>query len=634
MKRLSGKTKIDMIQVSAASAGQVQEAQNQIDAVLRQRHRIPPNGDADFQMRSQEEIAQAQAAQSMGILRMLLLVIAAISLLVGGIGIMNIMLVSVTERTREIGIRMAIGAKGRHVLLQFLFEAVTLAIVGGALGIALGVGASLAVKHFLQWPIVVTPASVALSFGVAAFVGIFFGFYPARKAARLDPIDALALRASWKASRNSMPLSMGIMRSSRMTVYSVARVMFSASAPFTAACTSNGSRRSAATSSARMASSSSTTRIFGTGGITRSACIADSEPARFRRLGPVVAAVNVVVAFEKAPPEARQLLTVPIRELGLRLEQSPVAEYVHRLYAELEAAGLHHFRPLCYLTDQWGCPSEEPVIGIPFYLGDPRVAHIEDAVNDVENEREIMMYLRHEAGHAFNYAYELYRTDEWHELFGSFRRRYRDDYPFVPFSRDYVRHIAGWYAQKHPDEDFAETFAVWLDPESHWRRRYANWGAMRKLLYIDRLAREVSDMPPPHVTGQTDVTVDEMEQTVEQFYRDDQPDESAMIAGLALDTDLTDIFLDPSRRRDDGRRLSVRRRAAGRASPRHHRQGQRMDGRPPHAGTRARHRRRTASPRSRPPGAARPEPLPDDRADRLHHHAVDDFSHRKASPSP
>jgi putative ABC transport system permease protein len=179
-----------MLQVSAASASQVQEAQNQIDAVLRQRHRIPPHGDADFQMRSQEEIAQAQGQQAT-ILRMLLICIAAISLFVGGIGIMNIMLVSVTERTREIGIRMAIGAKGRHVLLQFLFEAVTLAIVGGGVGVAFGIGASFAVKHFLQWPIVVTPTSVALSFGVAAFVGIFFGFYPARKASRLDPIDAL-----------------------------------------------------------------------------------------------------------------------------------------------------------------------------------------------------------------------------------------------------------------------------------------------------------------------------------------------------------------------------------------------------------------------------------------------------------
>jgi putative ABC transport system permease protein len=190
MKRLSGKTRIDMLNVSAVAADQVQEAQNEIDALLRQRHRIPPNGDVDFQMRSQEEIAQAQA-QQMGILRTLLLSIAAISLLVGGIGIMNIMLVSVTERTREIGVRMAIGAKGRHVLLQFLFEAVTLAIVGGLIGVVLGVTASEAVGKYLQWPIVVTTTSVALSFGVAAFVGIFFGFYPARKASRLDPIDAL-----------------------------------------------------------------------------------------------------------------------------------------------------------------------------------------------------------------------------------------------------------------------------------------------------------------------------------------------------------------------------------------------------------------------------------------------------------
>jgi hypothetical protein len=259
----------------------------------------------------------------------------------------------------------------------------------------------------------------------------------------------------------------------------------------------------------------------------------------------------LVVAFEKAPPEARQLLRVPIRELGLRLEESPVAEYVNRLYAELEAAGLHHYRPLCYLSDEWGCPSEEPVIGIPFYLGDRRVSHLEAAVNDIEGEREIMMYLRHEAGHAFNYAYELYRSDDWYELFGSFRRPYRDDYPFIPFSRDYVRHIAGWYAQKHPDEDFAETFAVWLDPESNWRERYAGWGAMRKLLYMDRVGHAVADVPPKHATGETDVTVDEMEQTVEEFYREYQADESQMIEGLALDADLTDIFLDPSRRRGD-----------------------------------------------------------------------------------
>lgn len=249
-----------------------------------------------------------------------------------------------------------------------------------------------------------------------------------------------------------------------------------------------------------------------------------------------------MVAFEKAPPEARQLLPVAIRDLGLSLESSPLAPRIRELYAELEARGLEHFRPACYLSDEWGCPSEQPVIGIPFYLADPRVAHIEDAINDLENEREVMMYLRHEAGHAFNYAYELYQTDEWHELFGSFRRPYRDDFPFVPFSRDYVRHIAGWYAQKHPDEDFAETFAVWLDPHSDWRHRYAGWGAMRKLLYVDRVAKELGQLPPTRALGETDLTVDEMEQTVEDFYRGTYVDESVMVAGLALDADLTDIF--------------------------------------------------------------------------------------------
>lgn len=190
MKRLMGTTKISMIYASARDSDQVQQAQNEIDALLRQRHRIAPGGDADFMMRSQEEIAQANEAQ-MNILKTLLLSIAAISLLIGGIGIMNIMLVSVTERTREIGIRMAIGAKGRHVLVQFLFEAITLSIVGGLIGVLLGAGGSTLVARLLKWPIVVSGSSIALSFGVAAAVGIFFGYYPARKAARLDPIDAL-----------------------------------------------------------------------------------------------------------------------------------------------------------------------------------------------------------------------------------------------------------------------------------------------------------------------------------------------------------------------------------------------------------------------------------------------------------
>ena len=190
MKRLSGKTKIDMIQISAAAPNLVQEAQTEIDSVLRQRHRIPPSGDSDFQMRSQEEIAQTQA-QSMGTLKNLLLIIAGVSLLIGGIGIMNIMLVSVTERTREIGVRMAIGAHRRDIMRQFLIEALTLSALGGAIGILLGSGAAKLMTAVANWPTLISSDAVLIAFVFSAAVGIFFGFYPARKASRLDPIDAL-----------------------------------------------------------------------------------------------------------------------------------------------------------------------------------------------------------------------------------------------------------------------------------------------------------------------------------------------------------------------------------------------------------------------------------------------------------
>jgi putative ABC transport system permease protein len=189
-KRLMGGQRFGMIIASAASSDQVENAMDQIDALLKQRHRIPPAGDADFMMRSQEEMARAQQ-QQISFMRYLLLGIAIVSLVVGGIGIMNIMLVSVTERTREIGIRMAIGARGRHVLLQFLFEAVTLSLFGGIIGVLLGVGVARGFAKFANWPMVVNPDSVVIAFAVSVTIGVFFGFYPARKASRLDPIDAL-----------------------------------------------------------------------------------------------------------------------------------------------------------------------------------------------------------------------------------------------------------------------------------------------------------------------------------------------------------------------------------------------------------------------------------------------------------
>jgi putative ABC transport system permease protein len=166
------------------------EAEDQIRALLRQRHRLQAFQDDDFWLRNLSEVLQTQE-ESSRVMTYLLGAIASVSLLVGGIGIMNIMLVSVTERTREIGLRMAVGARRRHILLQFLIEAVTLSLIGGIIGIALGVGGSRAISYFAEWRTLVAPEAIVLAFGFAAGIGIFFGFYPARKASRLDPIEAL-----------------------------------------------------------------------------------------------------------------------------------------------------------------------------------------------------------------------------------------------------------------------------------------------------------------------------------------------------------------------------------------------------------------------------------------------------------
>jgi putative ABC transport system permease protein len=190
MKKLLGTTSIRDITISAASATETGAVADQIAVVLRTRHKIVPGQDDDFTVRTAEEIADIRTA-AMGTMTTLLAGIAGVSLIVGGIGIMNIMLVSVTERTREIGLRMAIGAKGRDVRLQFLVEAIALSLIGGGIGIALGFGIAEGMSHWMSWPAKVPVNAVAMAFGFAAATGVFFGFYPAQKAARLDPIDAL-----------------------------------------------------------------------------------------------------------------------------------------------------------------------------------------------------------------------------------------------------------------------------------------------------------------------------------------------------------------------------------------------------------------------------------------------------------
>ncbi len=189
MKRVTKQTMLRSINVQAVTPDTIDDVQADITALLRQRHRTTEQTD-DFTVRNQQEIAAAATATSQT-LTLLLAAIAGVSLVVGGIGIMNIMLVSVTERTREIGIRMAVGAHGSDVLLQFLIEAVILSSMGGILGIVLGVGSSQLISKLNGWPVLVSTTSVVVAFVFSAAVGMFFGFYPARKAAQLDPIDAL-----------------------------------------------------------------------------------------------------------------------------------------------------------------------------------------------------------------------------------------------------------------------------------------------------------------------------------------------------------------------------------------------------------------------------------------------------------
>jgi putative ABC transport system permease protein len=192
-KRLFGMQFPGMVRIITVQAREpevMKNVENQINDLLRQRHRIQPNQDNDFSVRNLTEIA-ASAEQSAGVMSLLLGAIASISLIVGGIGIMNIMLVSVTERTREIGIRIAVGAKGKDILLQFLIESLVLSLIGGIMGIGIGIAGTLVLARFTQWPTLFSINAILLAFLFAGSVGVFFGFYPARKASMLNPIEAL-----------------------------------------------------------------------------------------------------------------------------------------------------------------------------------------------------------------------------------------------------------------------------------------------------------------------------------------------------------------------------------------------------------------------------------------------------------
>jgi hypothetical protein len=191
------------------------------------------------------------------------------------------------------------------------------------------------------------------------------------------------------------------------------------------------------------------------------------------------------------PTRRFELLRTRACDLPVSLEGSMFEPVIARVKRDLRRRGLDWFPPV-YLSTGWHCPDRIPVVGVPFVLASRELRRLEKEVtNQLESPADMVRYLRHEIGHAINYALHLYETPEWRRVFGAFSRPYRHQYVVRPTSRKHVRHLENYYAQKHPDEDFAETFAVWLTPCTQWRARYEGWGALRKLEYVDRVMREL-----------------------------------------------------------------------------------------------------------------------------------------------
>jgi hypothetical protein len=198
-----------------------------------------------------------------------------------------------------------------------------------------------------------------------------------------------------------------------------------------------------------------------------------------------------------------QLLSTRIMDLPIAIEGTWLEECVKELYAELDAKGLV-FHPECYLADEWLTPEGEVAIGIPFYLAHPALVKLERRMMlEAEGEGKLwcMQLLRHEAGHAFSYAYDLHKKREWQKVFGSSKEEYGSTYKFKPYSKSYVRHLDGFYAQYHPDEDFVETFAVWLTPDSEWQKKYQGWKALEKLQFVDKLMTSIKGVRPLKARG-------------------------------------------------------------------------------------------------------------------------------------
>lgn len=246
------------------------------------------------------------------------------------------------------------------------------------------------------------------------------------------------------------------------------------------------------------------------------------------------------------------LETLPIRQLGLTITGTFLEPLLAEFERELESAGLRRLKPRFYLSNEWGVPFGTISIAIPFYLAHAELTSLHaqrSGFVEGVTRWDILRYLRHEMGHVVNYGYRLYEQEEWLQLFGRMDEPYQEEYRPEPFSRRFVQHLPGWYAQKHPDEDWAETFAVWLTPQRDWRTEYADWPvALSKLDYCAQTIGRLGDVEPAVTATELDEDVTKMEISLEQFYatQDAEPQEFRHHLDAALRT----IFEDYGRPED------------------------------------------------------------------------------------
>ncbi len=239
-----------------------------------------------------------------------------------------------------------------------------------------------------------------------------------------------------------------------------------------------------------------------------------------------------------------EILNKRICDFDLRIEGGPLENVIDRFRRELAERGIIKLKPAFYLSDEWGVSDGTVAIGIPFYLADGRLRRVQQARSGVvegKDDEDILRYLRHEMGHVVNYAYQLYEDHDWTALFGPMSRPYTDEYRSVPFSSDFVRHLPGNYAQKHPDEDWAETFAVWMTPGSDWTTQYQDASAaLAKLMYCERVMTDIREREPYVTLTVIDSDVRDIQKTVAQFY--DEGEIQGVALPRSLDGDLMGIF--------------------------------------------------------------------------------------------